>query len=62
MICLYNHKKANQDELESTIESLRKKMDEERQALREQNFSSANTPSQSSPASRAGSPTTQDSR
>ncbi len=53
MICLYNQTKANQEDLEATIEGLRKKMDEERRAK----LSSAmHTPVQSSPASRAGSP------
>jgi len=55
MICLYNRQKANQEELESIVDGLRKKLDEERRALREYT-NAQNTPNQSSPASRSGSP------
>merc|ERR1711899_267213 len=55
MICLYNRQKSNQEELESIVDGLRKKLDEERRALREYT-NAQNTPSQSSPASRSGSP------
>jgi len=55
MICLYNRKKSNQDELEAIIDGLKKKMDEERRAQREYT-NAQNTPNQSSPASRSGSP------
>lgn len=55
MICLYTHKKSNQDELEAIIDGLKKKMDEERRAQREYT-NAQNTPNQSSPASRSGSP------
>lgn len=53
MICLYNRKKANYEELENQVESLRKKMEDERRAAKELS-SNLNTPSQSSPTSRAG--------
>lgn len=53
MICLYNRKKANHEELETIVEGLRKKMDDERRAAKELS-STMNTPSQSSPTSRAG--------
>jgi len=55
MICLYDKPKPNQEELENIVDGLRKKLDEERRAQRE--YSNAqNTPNQSSPASRSGSP------
>ena len=54
MICLYNREKASQDELERTIKTLRDKRHAEKEASLQ--ASALNTPSQSSPNSRAASP------
>lgn len=56
MICLYNREKANQDDLERTVKSLREKRRAEKEARDAANASALNTPSQSSPNSRAVSP------
>jgi len=57
IVCLYNTKKAKFDELEANVESLKKKMDDERRANREnRDASKGGTPSQSSPASKQASP------
>ena len=59
MICLYNRKKKSIEELEGVVEdrkNQRKKMEEEKRAARNLTSSSLNTPAQSSPNSRAVSP------
>ena len=57
IVCLYNTKKAKFDELDANVESLKKKMDDERRANREnRDASKGGTPSQSSPASKQASP------
>jgi len=60
MICLYNREKANQEDLERTVKSLREKRRLEKEARDAANASALNTPSQSSPNSRAVSPVNSD--
>jgi len=60
MICLYNRKKPNQEELEGEVESLRRKQEQSRRAARGEPASgntNSNTPNASTPPSRSGSPT-----
>merc|ERR550539_2037018 len=60
MICLYNRKKPNQEELENEVESLRRKQEQSRRAARgdtgHANHTTSNTPNASTPPSRSGSP------
>jgi len=58
IVCLYNTKKASSSELEASVDALKKKMDDERRANRENSgtASKTGTPSQSSPASKHASP------
>jgi len=55
IMCLYDRKKPNHEELERKVEELRRKM-EENKKLRSTAASAVHTPSNSSPASRTGSP------
>lgn len=59
MICLYNRKKPNQEELEGLVDKLRRKMEESRRLAKSEqsaNPSLMHTPNPSSPASRTASP------
>merc|ERR550539_2311929 len=59
MICLYNRKKPNQDELEAEVDKLRRKQEQSRRAARGETSSAhtaSNTPNASTPPSRSGSP------
>jgi len=55
IMCLYDRKKPNHEDLERKVEELRRKM-EEHKKLRSAAASAVHTPSNSSPASRTGSP------
>merc|ERR1712226_638428 len=55
IMCLYDRKKPNHDDLERKVEELRRKM-EENKKHRSAATSTTHTPSNSSPASRTGSP------
>merc|ERR550539_1845385 len=61
MICLYNRKKPNQEELEGEVESLRRRQEQSRRAARGDtgnaaNNTASNTPNAATPPSRSGSP------